>query len=146
MNDFESIYDIISKYNISRWKILRFYSLRRGKETEELFYINDYESQLIAEYVKKKQSLNNEMIIHYNDLNEFTTSYFNIFPDGSIENSDNETIGNLLVDDIFKILEIKSKELINHHLRKYKDLSEIPNFLNSCLNQESLSFVKKKKR
>ncbi|MCI8394212.1 MAG: hypothetical protein HFH86_01845 [Bacilli bacterium] len=57
-------------------------------------------------------------LIHYNNLTEFTTSYFNIYPNGSIENSNDEDIGNLLTDDIFKILEIKQKDLINHDLRK----------------------------
>ena len=58
----------------------------------------------------------------YNNINEFTTSYFNIYPDGSIENSKSEDIGNLLYDDILNILEIKKNDLINHDLRKNNNL------------------------
>ena len=111
-------YSLISKYNISRWKIFRFYPLRKGKENEQLFYLNDSESQLVEDFVNKMQNENTKIKTHYNDLNEFTTSYFNIYPDGSIENSKDEDIGNLLNDDILTILDIKQKELINHNLRK----------------------------
>lgn len=118
LDDLENIYNIISKFNISRWKIFRFYSLRTGRKNEKLFYINDSESKVIEDYVNKKQEKNSKIKIHYNNLTEFTTSYFNIYPDGSIENSNDEDIGNLLTDDISKILEIKQKDLINHDLRK----------------------------
>ena len=56
------------------------------------------------------------MKIH--DLDEFKSSYFNIYPDGSVENNNNENVGNLLYDDIYDILKLKNKELINHNLRK----------------------------
>lgn len=118
LDDFENIYNIISKYNISRWKIFKFYSLRRGKDNHDLFYINDSESKSIEKYINKKQLEDSKIKIHYNNLNEFTTSYFNIYPNGSIENNNDEDIGNLLTDDIFKILKIKQKDLINHELRK----------------------------
>lgn len=122
INDLENIYNIISKYHISRWKIFRFYSLRKGKENKKLFYLNDSESQLVEDYVTNKQKQDSKVKIHYNDLNEFTTSYFNIYPDGSIENSKNEDIGNLLHDGILSVLEIKKNDLINHNLRKNDDL------------------------
>lgn len=118
IDDLENIYSLISKYNISRWKIFRFYPLRKGKENEQLFYLNDSESQLVEDFVNKMQNENTKIKTHYNDLKEFTTSYFNIYPDGSIENSKDEDIGNLLNDDILTILDIKQKELINHNLRK----------------------------
>ncbi len=118
INDLENIYNIISKYQINRWKIFRFYPLRKGKEKENLFYLNESESQLVEEYVLRKQRENSKIKIHYNNLSEFTTSYFNIYPDGSVENSKDENIGNLLCDDISTILNIKQKELVNHNLRK----------------------------
>ena len=121
-SDTENIYNMISKYNISRWKIFRFYPLRKGKENEKLFYLNDFESQLVEKYVDNKQKQNQKIKIHYNNINEFTTSYFNIYPDGSIENSKDEDIGNLLYDDILNILEIKKNDLINHDLRKNNNL------------------------
>ncbi len=118
IDDLENIYNIISKYQISRWKIFRFYPLRKGKDNENLFYLNDSESQLVEEYILSKQKENSKIKIHYNNLSEFTTSYFNIYPDGSVENSKDENIGNLLCDDISTILNIKQKELVNHNLRK----------------------------
>ena len=99
IDDLENIYNIISNYQISRWKIFRFYPIRKGKENQNLFYLNDSESQLVEDYVLRKQRENSLIKIHYNDLTEFTTSYFNIYPDGSIENNKNENIGNLLCDD-----------------------------------------------
>lgn len=117
LNDLENIYNIISKYNINRWKIFRFYPLRKGKDNKNLFYLNDNESKEVEKFINSK--INDTKIkIHYNDFNEFTTSYFNIYPDGSIENMKDEDIGNLLRDDICYILELKSKELTNHNLRK----------------------------
>ena len=117
LSDLENIYSIISKYNISRWKIFRFYPLRKGKDNKNLFYLNDIESKEIENFVDKKRK-NAKMKIHYNDLDEFKTSYFNIYPDGSVENNNNENVGNLLYDDIYDILKLKNKELINHNLRK----------------------------
>ena len=82
-----------------------------------MFYLNDNESKEVEKFINSK--INDTKIkIHYNDFNEFTTSYFNIYPDGSIENMKDEDIGNLLRDDICYILELKSKELTNHNLRK----------------------------
>lgn len=118
INDLENIYNIISKYQISRWKIFRFYPLRKGKENKDLFYLNESESQLVEEYALRKQRENPKIKIHYNNLSEFTTSYFNIYPDGSVENIKDENIGNLLCDDISAILDIKKKELANHSLKK----------------------------
>ena len=57
------------------------------------------------------------MKIHYNSYDEFKTSYFSIFPDGSIENMSLEVVGNLLSNDIVEILKIKQKELTHHVLR-----------------------------
>lgn len=122
IKDLENIYNIISKYHISRWKIFRFYPLRKGKENEKLFCLNDSESQLVEDYVSSKQKQDSKIKIHYNNLNEFTTSYFNIYPDGSIENNKDKDIGNLLYDDILNVLEIKKNDLINHNLRKNDDL------------------------
>ena len=118
LNYLDNIYNIISKYNISRWKIFRFYSIRKGKENKNMFYLNNIESNQIKKYVDDKNRISS-INIQYNDINEFETSYFNIYPDGSIENNLNKNIGNLLYDDINVILRLKDKELINHNLRNF---------------------------
>ncbi len=122
IEDLENIYKIISKYNISRWKILRFYPLRRGKENQKLFYLNDESSEQVKKIVAKLND-NSRFKIHYNDFDEFTTSYFNIYPDGSIENSKDEDIGNLKEMSILDIINLKKEDLINHNMRKnYEEL------------------------
>ncbi len=117
IDDLENIYKIISKYNISRWKILRFLPLRRGKENQKLFYLNNEASKKVEKIINKLKD-NSSFKIHYNDFNEFATSYFNIYPDGSIENNKDENIGNLKDMSIFDILNLKKDELINHNMRK----------------------------
>lgn len=117
-NDLESIYRIISKYNISRWKILVFWALRRGNDNKDMFSLDDSEIKSVSEFVDDKKMENKKIEIHFNDFSEFTTSYFLIFPDGSVENASSEVIGNLLYDDILDILNVKQKELVNHRLRK----------------------------
>ena len=120
VNDLINIYNIISKFNISRWKIFRFYPLRKGNENKELFYLSDAESKQVETTIHYLNQ-NDKIKIHYNDFDEFVTSYFNIFPDGSIENNDNECIGNLLDNSISDILMIKKQELTNHSLRRNYD-------------------------
>ena len=116
-NDLENIYEIISKYNISRWKILIFWALRKGENNKNMFSLDDSQIKSVSEFVYNKNKKNKKIKIHFNDFNEFTTSYFSIYPDGSIENMSFEVVGNLLNDDISDILKIKEKELINHNLR-----------------------------
>lgn len=117
LNDLDNIYNTILKYNINRWKIFRFYPLRKGKENKDLFYLNDNESKEVENFIDRKIK-HTKIKIHYNNLDEFTTSYFNIYPDGSVENVNSENVGNLLYDDIRDVLKLKNKELTNHSLRK----------------------------
>ena len=117
-NELENIYKNISKFNISRWKILCFWPLRKGNFYKDIFLLDEKELKEIEEFVDNKSKENSNIQIHFNDFNEFTTSYFPIFPNGSIENESCKVIGNLLHDDILDILRIKKEELINHRLRK----------------------------
>lgn len=103
LNDLETIYQLISTYHIDQWKIFRFYPLRRGNKNRDLFYVDEWESQEIERFVAEKKKYTT-MQIHYNNFDEYKTSYFNIYSDGSVENQDSCTIGNLLEDDIFDIL------------------------------------------
>lgn len=95
---------------------MRFYPLRRGKENEKIFYLEDNQSSIVKSLVNELNTIS-KFGIHYNDFTEFTSSYFNIYPDGSIENSKDEDIGNLNDMDILDILKIKKEELVNHNLR-----------------------------
>ena len=117
INDLEGIYRTISKYSISRWKILLFWPLRNAKINEDMFRLDDSQIRSISEYVNQKNKAKNTIKIHFNDMNEFETSYFTIYPDGSVENMQNEEVGNLLKDDISNILKVKQYELVNHEMR-----------------------------
>ena len=117
INDLEDIYETISMYNISRWKILVFWSLRDAKLNEDMFKLEDSQIKLISKFVNKKNKEKGSMKIHFNDFNEFTTSYFTIYNDGSVENMQNEEVGNLLRQDISEVLLAKQNELVNHKLR-----------------------------
>lgn len=117
INDLEDIYKTISRYNISRWKILVFWSLRNAKTNEDMFKLNDSQIKSISKFVNKKNKEKLSMKIHFNDFNEFTTSYFTVYSDGSVENMKNEEVGNLLNNDISEILLAKQNELVNHKLR-----------------------------
>lgn len=126
INDLEDIYKTISRYNISRWKILVFWSLRNAKTNEDMFKLNDSQIKSISKFVNKKNKEKLSMKIHFNDFNEFTTSYFTVYSDGSVENMKNEEVGNLLNNDISEILLAKQNELVNHKLR-----NNIQQFINN---------------
>lgn len=107
------IYNLISNYNINRWKLFRFFPIRNAIIHRDLFYLTDQESkeiEALSQKLNEKSSFN----IEYNDF-EGKPSCFSIQPNGSMENSDNDVIGNLLEDSIHKLLEIKKLELLNYH-------------------------------
>lgn len=118
LEDLKNIYNIVTKYNIKRWKLFRFYPNRKGKINKNLFEITDIQSKKIEAWIKKLNNQNKSIKIQYNDYDEIATSYFSIYPDGSVENKYNEVVGNLLTDSIQNILKAKEKELQNHNLRK----------------------------
>ena len=65
--------------------------------------------------IKKKS----DIVINYDNVKEFKTSYFIIYPDGSIENNELQEIGNLLNTPITEILNLKEDELVNNISKKY---------------------------
>lgn len=115
INDLNNIYKIISNYKISRWKIFRFYPIRSAKKNKDYFFIDEVDSKKIEDIVNNFKT--NKIKIHYNNFEEFTTSYFNIYPDGSIEDANGNVVGNLLNNSIFHILSLLQGDLQNHYLR-----------------------------
>lgn len=112
-DDLENIYRIISKYNISRWKIFRFFPIRDAKDYRDMFYLSKNEAinvQSLIQRLNEKSNFN----IEYNDFEE-APSCFSIQPDGTIENSDNKVIGNFLEDSIYTILKAKRLEVENYN-------------------------------
>lgn len=123
IDDLENIYNIIKKYNISRWKILRYYPVRDSITYKDEFYIDDKISnkvEKILNNIKKESSI----IINYDNEKEFKTSYFIIYPDGSVENNELQEIGNLLHTPITKILNLKENELVNNFSKNFFNKSK----------------------
>lgn len=119
ITELENIYEIIKKYNVSRWKILRYYPIRDSIKYKDEFYIDEKVSDNVKNIINNIRRKSN-IIINYDDIKEFNTSYFNIYPDGSIENNKSEVIGNLLNTPINEILRRKKSELINNYSRNFK--------------------------
>ena len=119
ITELENIYEIIKKYNVSRWKILRYYPIRDSIKYKDEFYIDGKVSDNVKNIINNIKRKSN-IIINYDDIKEFNTSYFNIYPDGSIENNKSEVIGNLLNTPINEILRRKKSELINNYSRNFK--------------------------
>lgn len=118
INDLNNIYEIIKKYNISRWKLLRYYPIRESFKYKNDFYIDDNLSnnvEAIINTIREKSKIK----INYDNVEEFQTSYFIIYPNGSIENNEQKEIGNLIDTPITEILNIKKKELTNYSLRNF---------------------------
>lgn len=116
--DLENIYHILSNYNITRWKLFRFFPIRGAKGYKDMFYLEDSDAKEVQCLVKKLNE-SSTFQVEYHDF-EGKPSCFSIQPDGTLENSDNEVIGNLLEDSIYKILEMKRLEVEhcnkrNHH-------------------------------
>lgn len=118
IDDLKNIYSLIKKYNISRWKILRYFPVRDGIKYKEDFYIDDNVSDKVEKIIDDIKSKSN-IVINYDNVKEFKTSYFIIYPDGSIENNDLQEIGNLLYTPITEILNLKEEELVNNISKKY---------------------------
>ena len=118
-DDLKNIYQIISRYNISRWKIFRFFPIRGAKDYRDIFYIENNESKEVQNLIKilnERSSFN----IEYNDFEE-DQSCFSIQPDGTLENNNNEVIGNFLENSIIQLLELKRLETKNfNNLKKNK--------------------------
>lgn len=115
-DDLENIHQIISKYNINRWKLIRFFPIRGARDYRDMFYLEKGEAikvQNLLQRLNKKSNFN----IEYNDF-EAESSCFSIQPDGTLENSGNKVIGNLLEDSMDKILEVKRLEVENDSIDK----------------------------
>lgn len=115
-DDLENIHQIISKYSIDRWKIFRFFPIRGARDYRDTFYLEKNDAKEVHNLIQRLNE-NSSFNIEYNDFEE-EPSCFSIQPDGTVENSDNEVIGNLLTDSIYKILEIKRFEVENYNSDK----------------------------
>jgi len=122
IDELDKIFDLIKYYNISRWKIFNFYPLRIGRENQELFLLSNEEQLKVKNIVDEIQK-DTDISVYYNSTSDFATSYFNIYPDGSVENSKDEDIGNLIKDSVFDILKLKKEDVLLYNLANQVVLS-----------------------
>ena len=118
IQDITNIYELIKIYNINRWKILRYFPIREGLKYKDEFYIDDELSNNI-ETIINSINKDSKIKINYDNVEEFKTSYFIIYPNGTIENNEKKEIGNLINTPISEILKSKKDELVNNSSRNF---------------------------
>ena len=89
--EIKKIYNLIKQYNIKRWKIFKFLSIRDAKKYSKDFSISDEISNNVEKEIKEMDECSN-IKISYNKDRCYNTDYF-IYPDGAIENNRLEEIG-----------------------------------------------------
>ena len=89
--EIKKIYNLIKQYNIKRWKIFKFLSIRDAKKYSKDFSISDEISNNVEKEIKEMDECSN-IKISYNKDRCYKTDYF-IYPDGAIENNRLEEIG-----------------------------------------------------
>ena len=85
INEIEKINKIIKDYNIKRWKIFKFLSIRDAKKFTNDFSITEEDSKAIEEKISNLNKLS-KIEISYNKEQKYKTKFF-IYPDGTIENN-----------------------------------------------------------
>lgn len=115
IKDIPKIYPIIEKYNVERWKIFRYYSITYKSITnKDIFSITNEQFKQLKDEISKMNI--SDTLIDFNDTDDFETTYFSIFPDGSLKDNNGNVTCNLLVDSIDKCIE--NINLTNHIARR----------------------------
>lgn len=116
LNQISEIWDTISKYNIHRWKIFRYYPINSiAKINCNRFNITNSEFNNLKEDISNITNFSNVQVT-YNDVEEFETSYFNIYPNGAIKDKTGKEVANILKDSMKFCVSLI--DLSNHKLRK----------------------------
>ena len=117
IKDIPKIYKIIEKYNVERWKIFRYYSITYKSITnKDIFSITNEQFRQLKDGISKMNK--SETLIDFNDTEDFETTYFSIFPDGSLKDNKGNVTCNLLADSIDKCIE--NINLTNHIARRMR--------------------------
>ena len=114
--DIPFIWEIIKRFNVKRWKIFRYYPITyKARENEDVFSITD------EQYAELKDRIllatcDTEVQIDFNDYEDFRTTYFSIFPNGTLKDNTGNVTCNILFDSLDEC--ISSIDLTNHALRR----------------------------
>ncbi len=112
--DIPYIFHIISKFNVKRWKIFRYYPINFiAKDNNDLLSITDEEYKTISEKLSLVMS---PFQIEFNDTADFETSYFSIYPNGDLKNERAEVVANVLKEKINS--SISKIKLDTHYVRQ----------------------------
>lgn len=116
INDIPFIWELLKKFNVKRWKIFRYYPITfKAKANEEKYTISDEDYELLkAKIVSVTKS--SDIQIDFNDFDDFRTTYFSIFPNGTLKDNVGNVTCNILNDSLDDC--IASIDLTNHLVRK----------------------------
>lgn len=116
IQDIPLVWDLLRKFDVKRWKIFRYYPITyKAKENEDKFAVTD------EEYNKLKSRIlavtaDSDVQIDFNDYDDFRTTYFSIFPNGTLKDNAGNVTCNILTDSIDEC--ISSIDLSNHLVRR----------------------------
>lgn len=110
------IWEIIKKFDVKRWKIFRYYPIVfKAKQNKNKYLITDDEFAELCEEVSSLTRFTNVQV-DFNDYNDFLTTYFSIFPNGTLKDNAGNVTCNMLTDSLDDC--INSINLSNHFLRR----------------------------
>lgn len=116
VSDIPFIWEIIKKFNVKRWKIFRYYPITyKAKDNEDLFSITDEQYSELKDRVLAATT-NSDVQIDFNDVEDFRTTYFSIFPNGTLKDNTGNVTCNILFDSLDECM--SSIDLTNHVLRR----------------------------
>lgn len=116
IDDIPLIWEIIKLFNVKRWKIFRYYAINyKAKENEDKFNITDSQYEKLMDRIMLIPDCKNTQI-DFNDYDQFETTYFSIFPDGTLKDNTGNVTSNILFNSIEECID--SIDLTNHYLRK----------------------------
>lgn len=114
--DIPKIWKILKEFNIKRWKIFRYYPITfKAQDNEAFFIIDDEDFKNLTDTISFITD-GSGIQVDFNDYEDFKTTYFSIFPDGTLKDNTGCVTCNILHDSIDEC--ILSIDLTNHLTRK----------------------------
>lgn len=116
VSDIPFIWEIIKRFNVKRWKMFRYYPITyKARENKDVFSITDEQYAELKDRILFATS-DSEVQIDFNDYEDFRTTYFSIFPNGTLKDNTGNVTCNILFDSLDEC--ISSIDLTNHILRR----------------------------
>lgn len=114
--DIPLVWELLKKFDVKRWKIFRYYPITyKAKENEERFAVTDADYSELKSRIMTMTS-DSEVQIDFNDYDDFRTTYFSIFSNGTLKDNAGNVTCNILNDSIDEC--ISSIDLSNHLVRR----------------------------